>query len=172
MGLYGDEKKAVTSGDVLDVCYWQTKFAALKLEAALKSRQPEAAIRLLVPDVINSCTDVLKTYPNHEDLKKWRDNALEIQKKIDPNAPPADFKSSFAQWRDYSYEAGWRFYHLAKMAAAADDWGLAHAYASDAGQQFGRTVDRMAEWPKEVQDWVKSAQSEMQGLVEVAAKKR
>ena len=172
MGLYDDEKTAITSGDVLDVIYWQTKFAALKLEAALKLRQPEGAIRGILPDIINGCNDVLKTYPNHEDVKKWRDHALDIQKKIDPNAAAADFKSNFAQWRDFSYESGWRFYHLAKMAADAEDWLWAHSHAADAGKQLARALDRMAEWPADVQEWVKSAQTEMAALEEKAAKKK
>lgn len=172
MGLYDDDKNAVTSGDVLDVIYWQTKFAVLKLEAALKSRQPEYAIRGLIPSVLNGCTDVLKTYPNHGDMKKTMDSARDIEKKIDPNAAPGDFTSSFGQWRDYSYEAGWRFYHLSRMAAAAGDWVWAHSYASDAVQHLGRTLDRMAAWPPDVQSWLKASHAEMQLLQQEAAKKK
>ncbi len=172
MGLYDDDRNAVTSGDVLNVLYWQTKFAALKLEAALKGRQPEYAIRGIIPSVVNGCTDVLKTYPNHREVKKWMDFAREIEGKIDPNAAPADFTSGFGQWRDYSYEAGWRFYHLAKMAAASSDWAAAHSHASDACQHLGRTLERMAEWPADVQSWVKTSHAEMQLLQEEAAKKK
>jgi len=171
MGLYDDEKTEVTSGDVLDVIYWQTKFGALKLESALKTRQPEGAIKLLVPGVINSCTDLLETYPNHKDVQAWRDNALEIQKKIDPNALSSDFKSNFAQWRDYSYEAGWRSYHIAKMAVDDEDWALARTHAREADQQFSRTVERMGQWPADVQEWVRTALTEMQKLAEDAAAK-
>src|SRR6266478_2030765 len=106
MGLYDDEKEAVTSGDVLDVIYWQTKFAALK---------------------------------------------------FDPNAPSADFKSNFAQWRDYSYEAGWRSYHIAKMAAEDEDWALARTHALEVDTQFKRTIDRMGAWPADVQAWVRES---------------
>ncbi len=172
MGLYDDDKNAVTSGDVLDVIYWQTKFVALKLEAALKSRQPEYAVREIIPSVVNGCADMLKVYPNHGDVKKWMDLARDIEKKIDPNAPPAEFTSAFGQWRDYSYESGWRFYHLAKMAAAAGDWAGAHSYASDAVQHLSRAIDRMASWPADAQSWVKTSQGEMQLLREVSAKKK
>lgn len=169
MGLYDNENEAVTSGDVLDVIYWQTKFAVLKFEQALKTRQPEGAMRLLAADVINSCTSVLETFPNHEDVKKWRQNAIEIEKKIDPNAPLADFKSNFAQWRDFSYEAGWRSYHIAKMAAVDEDWALARSHAREADTQFTRTLERMALWPEDVQVWVRSALTEMQAMVADAA---
>ncbi len=172
MGLYDDDKQAVTSGDLLDVIYWQTKFAAQKLEAALKSRQPEYAVRGLVPSVVNGCEDVLKTYPNHGDVKKWMADAREIEKKIDPNAAPADFTTAFGPWRDFSYESGWRFYHLAKMAAAAGDWTWAYSYASDAALNLGRAVDRMAAWPQDTQTWITRAHSEMEAFREEAVKKK
>ena len=172
MGLYDDDKAAVTSGDVLDVCYWQAKFAADQLDAALKTRQPEGAIKPLVPGVVNSCTGVLKDFPNHGDVKRWKEKAEEVGRKIDPNAAPADFKGNFAHWKDYSYEAGWRSYHVAKMAAAAEDWSVANTHAKEAVTQLGRSVTRMAEWPEDVRNWVTSAKSEMEKLQEQASKKR
>src|SRR5215216_1736694 len=78
MGLYDDDKQAVTGGDVLDVIYWQTKFSHQKLEAALKTRQPEGAVKGLIPSVINGANDVLKEYPNHADVKGWLENARRI----------------------------------------------------------------------------------------------
>jgi len=172
MGLYDDDKNAVTSGDVLDVIYWQTKFASLKLDAALKGRQPEYAVRGIIPSVVNGCEDVLKTYPNHGDVKKWMDNARAIEKKIDPNAAPGDFTAAFGPWKDFSYESGWRFYHLAGMAAAAGDWAWAHSYASDAVTHLGRALDRMAAWPAEVQTWITNAKREMEALQTEAATKK
>ena len=172
MGLYDDDKKAVTSGDVLDVVYWQTKFAALKLEAALKGRQPEYAVRGIIPSVVNGCEDVLKTYPNHGEVLQWMSRAREIGNKIDPNAAPADFTTAFGPWKDFSYESGWRFYHLAGMAAAAGDWMWAHSYASDAVQHLGRAIERMAAWLPDAQAWITQAHGEMRALQEEAAKKK
>ena len=51
MGLYDDDRAATTSGDVLDVIYWQAKYASLKFDAALQTKQPEGAIKPLVPDI-------------------------------------------------------------------------------------------------------------------------
>src|SRR5689334_3727072 len=147
MGLYDDDKSAITSGDVLDVGYWQTKFAHLKLEAALKSRQPEAAVAGLISGVTNGAPDVLKEYPNHADVKAWVESAKKIASKISPNPPPADFKGDFAHWKDYSYEAGWRSYYIAKMAAAEQNWPVAQIHAREVVTQFGRSVDRMTNWP-------------------------
>lgn len=165
MGLYDDDNKAITSGDVLDVIYWQTKFAVKKLDAALATRQPEYPIRLLTAEVINGCMDVLQTYPNHEEVQQWMEKAKTIAAKVDPNAPSADFKSNFAHWKDYSYEAGWRHYHVAKMALADEDKALARSHASEGLKQLTRSLDRMADWPEEVQNWVRSAKAELETLV-------
>lgn len=172
MGLYDDDKKAVTGGDLLDVIYWQTKFADRKLDAALKSRQPEAAVKGLIPSVVNGANDVLREYPNHAEVKAWKERAESIAGKIDPNAPPADFRGDFAHWKDYSYEAGWRSYHVAKMAAEAQDWSVTLMHAKEAVTQLGRSVDRMAAWPADVQAWVTSAKAEMEKLAEEAGGKR
>jgi hypothetical protein len=172
MGLYDDDKSAITSGDVLDVIYWQTKFAHQKLEAALKTRQPEAAVAGLIPSVINGAADVLKEYPNHADVKAWSENAKRIQGKLSASPPPGDFKGDFAHWKDYSYEAGWRSYHVAKMAAAEQDWSVAGEHAKEVVTQFGRSVDRMATWPADVQSFIRSAKDEMTALREQATQKR
>lgn len=172
MGLYDDDNAAVTGGDLCDVIYWQTKFSHLKLEAALKSRQPEYAIRGLIPSVVNGAADVLKTYPNHADVKGWSDKAKVIDGKIDPNAAPADFKGDFAHWKDYSYEAGWRSYDMSKMAAATEHWGVALEHAREAITQFGRSKDRMTAWPGDVQQFLVLALAEMEKLRELATSKR
>ncbi|QOV91906.1 hypothetical protein [Humisphaera borealis] len=172
MGLYDDDNAAITSGDLCDVIYWQTKFSHLKLEAALKSRQPEYAIRGLIPSVTNGAADVLKTYPNHAEVKAWADKATLIAGKIDPNAAPADFKGDFAHWKDYSYEAGWRSYHMAKMAAATESWGVTLDHARETITQLTRSKDRMATWPADVQQFVQTALPEMEKLKELAASKR
>ncbi|HSI32571.1 MAG: hypothetical protein ACAI43_16535 [Phycisphaerae bacterium] len=166
MGLYDDDNAAVTGGDVLDVIYFQTKFAQLKFDAALKSRQPEHAVGSLIPSVINGAEDVLKTYPNHAEVKGWVDNAKKIQGKISSSAAPEDFKADFNYWKDYSYEAGWRSYHIAKLAFAQQKLDMAKMHASEAVTQFGRSADRMTNWPADVQQFVKSGKAEMEQLLE------
>ncbi len=172
MGLYDDDKNAITTGDVLSVIYWQTKFAHLQLEAALKSRQPEAAVGRLIPGVVNGATDVLKEYPNHADVKAWLEHAKKIQGKLSANPEPGDFKGDFAHWKDYSYEAGWRSYHVAKMAAAEQNWAVAGEHAKEAVTQLTRSVDRMAAWPEDVKTFVTTARKEMETLREQALAKR
>lgn len=172
MGLYDDDKATVTSGDVLDVGYFQTKFAHLKLEAALKSRQPEAPIAGIVPSVINGATDVLKEYPKHAEVQGWMDNAKRIQGKLSANPEPADFKGDFLHWKDYSYEAGWRSYYIAKAAAAEQNWQMAVMHAKEVITQFTRSIDRMANWPADVQQFIRTSKAEMEKLLEEAEKRK
>lgn len=166
MGLYDDDNAGITSGDVLDVIYFQTKFSQLKLDAALKSRQPEAAIKGLIPSVINGADDVLKTYANHSEVKAWSENAKKIQGKLSPNPAPEDFKADFAHWKDYSYEAGWRSYYIAKMAFDAQKYDMAKQHASETITQFTRSQDRMTNWPADVQQFIKTSKDEMEKLLE------
>ncbi|MGC4031764.1 MAG: hypothetical protein QM754_08535 [Tepidisphaeraceae bacterium] len=165
MGLYDDDNAAITSGDLADVIYWQTKFEFLKLEAALAGRQPEYAINGILPGIINGAADVLKTYPNHAEVKAWSDKARLIQTKIDPNAAPADFRTDFAHWKDHSYEAGWRHLNVAKSHAARNDQAIARSHARDAVTQLTRAKDRCAAWPADVQAWVNAALAESQAIV-------
>ena len=172
MGLYDDDKAGVTAGDVQDVVYFQAKFAHQKLEAALKTRQPEGSIKPLVPDVVNLCTDVLKEYPNHGEVKQWKQKAEEVGKKIDPNASGADFKGNFSHWGDYSYEAGFKHVNMAKIAAGNEDWSVAREHAKEAVTHLGRAVDRMPQWPEDVRGWVTSSKGEMEKLFEQASANR
>ncbi len=172
MGLYDDDNNAITAGDVLDVIYWQTKFAHLKLEAALQSRQPEHAVGSLLPDVINGATDVLQTYPNHAEVQGWKARAEQIRTKINPNAAPAAFRGDFDHWKDYSYEAGWRSYHVARMAAEAQDWNVALQHAREVLTQFGRSLDRMAHWPAPVQEFIRTAREEADAIRQQAEGRR
>jgi len=170
MGLY-DDKAAIVDGDILDAIYWEAKFSALRLDAAIETRQPEGAIGLLLPAVINGCADVLKEYPRHEEVRQWQKEALLLQGRINPYAPPADVTAGFNHWNDPSYEAGWRSYHLAKMSVSSEYWGWARSFAADAVKYFRLTTNRMTEWPPNVREWIRIAQKEMEDIREDAARR-
>lgn len=171
MGLYDDDKKSTTTGDLADVIYWQTKYAHEKLTAALASRQPEYPIRFMCVDVINGCADLLKEYPNHEDIKSWKAKAESIQKKVNPDAPAEDVKTSFKFWNEHAYESAWRFSNLARMFAAADEWAKAKSFANDALTHLTRAEGRMEQWPDEAKAWVTKARKETEELYAKASAK-
>ncbi len=171
MGLYDDDKAAQTTGDILDVIYWQAKFAYLKFKAALASKQPEGDIRFVILDVISGCEDVLKEYPNHTEIKGWLDEVKKIQSKVDPNSMPQGWRGDFEAWGQHSYEMGWRATHIARMAAAIEDWGQAQGFSRDAVTYLKQAKDRMANWHADAKAFVESALPEMEALVEKASKR-
>jgi hypothetical protein len=166
MGMYDEDRAAVTVGDLADTVYWQTKFARLKLEAALLSRQPDHAVRGLTADVAAGAADVLRSFPNHADVAAWRDEAAAAAEALDPAALPADFRPDFAHWTNHAYEDGWRAYHLAKMAAADQDVRVCLVHAREAVTQLTRAAARMAGWPVDVRQFVMLALPEMAKLAD------
>ena len=168
MGLYDDDNASVTGGDVLDVIYWQTKYGYQMLEAALKSKQSEGEIRLLLASVINGCNDVLQTYPNHADVKAWLAKAKAIQAKVNPDSRPEGWRGDFTAWGEQAYEMGWRAANIARMAAAIQDWDKTLGFGRDAVTYLTRAKDRMAKWSPEAQKFVTDTLPEMEKLVATA----
>ena len=82
-GLYGDGKNT-TTGDLMDQDYWWAKFDRDMLELAIKQHQPEGRIDLNLARSINRLNDLIKKYPKHEELPKWKARAEEIEKMINP----------------------------------------------------------------------------------------
>src|SRR5438270_7726668 len=82
-GLYADEAKDKTSGDIKDRDYWQSKWDAKMLEDAIKTRQPEGPISVNVESSLRNLEALEKKYPKHEDIKKWQARFEEIKGKLD-----------------------------------------------------------------------------------------
>ena len=171
MGLYDDDKKSTTSGDLADVIFWQVKFASEKLNAALASRQPEYPIRFMCVDVINGSAGLLNEYPNHEEIKSWKAKAETISKKVNPDAPPEDVKTSFKFWNEQAYENSWRYSNLARMFAASDEWAKAKSVGNDALTYLTRAEGRMEQWPDDIKAWVTKAKKETEDLMAKATAK-
>src|SRR5258706_13282713 len=80
-GLYADEGKDKTTGDLKDQDYWWAKWDAKMLEHAIKTRQPEGPISINVAVALRRLEPLVKKYPKHEDLKKCQGRFEENQKK-------------------------------------------------------------------------------------------
>src|ERR1051325_6309198 len=78
-GLYGDEGKEVTHGDLNSQDYWWAKFDAMMLELAVQQHQPEGHIGLQLVGSLKRLDDLAKKYPKHEAIKKWKQRAQEVQ---------------------------------------------------------------------------------------------
>ena len=171
MGLYDDDNASVTGGDVLDVLYWQVKWESRKLDAALAAKQPEGEIRFLTISIVGLCDDVLKTYPNHADVKAWKDKALKIQGKCNPDSRPEGWKTDFAYMNDNAHEMAWRHSNIVRMAHAASDMDKTVGFGRDAMQALERCKDRMPKWPADVQKWVAETTAATEKLIADAKSK-
>jgi len=121
MGLYADEGKDKTSGDLKDQDYWWAKWDAKMLEEAIKTRQPEGAISINVAVGLRRLNDLAKKYPKHEDIKKWQKRFEEINDKLDPNADRrASWKPGFP-WDMSNFSQSWVNLQYGKMLMDDND---------------------------------------------------
>ena len=120
-GLYADDTKDKTSGDLNDQDYWWAKWDAKMLDEAIKTRQPEGRIGVNIGSSLRRLDDLAKKYPKHEEIQKWKKHFEEVQAKIDPNANRGDsFKPGFP-WGMSNFEQAWVNFHWGKMKADAND---------------------------------------------------
>lgn len=172
MGLYDDDNTAVESGDLKERDYWRAKFNAEMLEQALQTRQPEGLIGLELIGALSLLDDLRKTYPNHRDLKAWRERALAVQAKIDSNASRNDSFTSRCQWGHHAYREAYVGYHCGKIAASQGDYALATDCLKTARQKLtfiqGRIADggTEANWPDEAKSWAVETDAEVARLLE------
>jgi hypothetical protein len=147
--------EVVTSNDLFNLNYWQTKFAVLKLSAAIHSYQPQGAIQHLIRQIIEGCDKIL-LHIDHEMVKLWHRQAVDAQKKIGGNANATIFRHNFA-WDDHAFEAGWTHYHMAITAAFDGNASAASHHAQQALAQLKEAQNRMLHWPENIRHWINSA---------------
>lgn len=167
MGLYDDDNAAITSGDQNQKEYWYAKAHAEKLELALKTRQPEGAIKDFLPTAIAAYEEALKTYSGHEDLKKWKEKAIAIQSKVNANAEWARWKADF-HWAEDVFMHGWVELNWARLAKTAGDWNTVYEQARSAGNHLGDygAQKHMKGWPADIQKWITDGKAEADALWE------
>ena len=120
-GLYADDTKDKTSGDLDDQDYWWAKWDAKMLDEAIKTRQPEGRIGVNIGSSLRRLDDLAKKYPKHEEIQKWKKHFEDVQAKIDPNANRGEsFKPGFP-WGMSNFEQAWVNFQWGKMKADAND---------------------------------------------------
>jgi len=121
-GLYADDTKDKTTGDLNDQDYWWAKWDAKNLEDAIKSRQPEGRIGISIASSLRDRLEPLsKKYPKHEEIAKWKARFEEVEKKIDPNANRGDSWKPGFPWDMSNYAQAWVNYQHAQMMVAEND---------------------------------------------------
>jgi len=155
-GLYDSDAKEVTSGDLNSQDYWWTKFDAMMLEIALKQRQPEGHIAVDLASSIRRTDDLLKVYPQHEEIKKWKAHFTDIDSKINPDANRGSSFTTECPWDESNFAQLWVNLHWAQTAAAQKDWATARSCLSNVQQNYGFMLrpDRMKDYPEDLRKWV------------------
>jgi hypothetical protein len=167
MGLYDEDNKAVTQGDLKLLDFWRAKFNAEQMEEAIKTRQPEGVIGLELVSALSLLNDLLKTYPNHEALKAWRERAAAVQAMIDPDASRRESFDGRCLWHEHSYREAYVGYYAGQIAEREGDSTFAGDAYRTALQKLnylhGRLEanDRVSDWPASVTDWVREKKAEL-----------
>jgi len=171
--LYADDTRDKTTGDLPDQDYWWAKFDNTMLDLALKQRQPEGRIGLNLVSSIHRLDDLIKKYPKHEDLKKWKAHAEEIQKKIDPNANRGTPMNAGCPWEESNYAQLWVNWHFAKMLLEKNDYEQAYLMLTNVMQNYSIMLkpDRMKDYPEDLRQWVIDSKPEADKMMALAKEK-
>src|SRR4029077_8485182 len=102
-GLYSEEDKNATKGELNDQDYWWTKFDMMMLDLAIKQHQPEGRIGVNLASTMRRIDDLAKKFPKHEQIKKWKEHAEEVNKKIDPNANRSTPLNPGCPWEESNF---------------------------------------------------------------------
>jgi hypothetical protein len=168
-----DDGKNTTTGDLMDQDYWWARFDHEMLELAIKQHQPEGRIDLNLATSVNRLNDLIKKYPKHEELPKWRARAMEVQKKINPNAQRSTPFNAGMPWEESNYAQLWVNWHFAKMLLDAKDYEQAHLMLTNVMQNYAIMLapDRMKDYPDDLRQWVIDSKPEADKMMALAKAK-
>jgi len=171
-GLYDDDKK-VNSGELNDRDYWQARWDMMMLDYAIKQKQPEGKIGLNLVSTIKNLEDLAKKYPNHEEIKKMKAKAEEIDKKIDQNASRSESWKPGCPWDEANFAQLWINWHAAQSAAKANEPDKAYGYMTNVMQNYNllSKPDRLKDYPEDLKKWFDDTKPEAEKFMkEIKAK--
>jgi hypothetical protein len=154
--LYGDLGKDATVGDLNSQDYWWAKFDAMMLELALKQHQPEGRIGLQLASSLRRLDDLAKKYPKHQEIRKWKTRAEEVQAKIDPNADRNKPFGPECPWEEANFAQIWVNVQYAHAAFDDKDYELALSLLDNVQRNYAIMLkpDRMKDYPADLRSWV------------------
>ena len=172
-GLYGDEAKNATSGELNDQDYWWAKFDAMMLELAIKQHQPEGRIGVDLASSSRRLDDLAKKYPKHEEIQKWKQRAAEVEAKIDPNADRGKSFGPECPWDESNFAQLWVNLHWARVAFDAKDYDTARSCMQNVMQNYEIMLrpDRMKDYPEDLRKWAVDSKSEADNLYKAIKEK-
>ena len=172
-GLYDEDTKNATSGDLPDQDYWWAKFDHTMLDLAVAQHQPEGRIDFNIAMAVRRLDDLIKKYPKHEELQKWKAHAQEIEKKIDQNAPRNVAFNPGCPWEEANYGQLWVNFNYAKMLLDAKDYEKAFPMLTNVMQNYKLLLapDRMKDYPEDLRKWVVDNKPEADKMYALAKEK-
>ncbi|MEP6766479.1 MAG: hypothetical protein ABJB66_19350 [Gemmatimonadaceae bacterium] len=165
--LYGNDAAATKGGDLLDRDYWRAKWDSIRLDEAIKERQPEGAILMSVISANNLLDDLIKKFPADQDFKTWKEHTKSIEGRISSNANRGESFKPGSLWNERNYQETWVNYNYAKLGIEKKDWAAAKDGIRYANQNIQSLVarikdnDRVAAWPDGAAKWVTDTQAEL-----------
>jgi hypothetical protein len=165
-GLYGDDNKTLTSGDLNDQDYWWAKYDAMMLELAIKQRQPEGHIAVDLASSIRRLDDLMKKYPKHQEIAKWKARAQQVDAKIDQNANRGASFTPDCPWDEANFAQLWVNLHWAKFAYEAKDYNTAYSDLQNVMQNYRVMLapDRMKDYPADLRSYVVDSKPEADAM--------
>ena len=166
IGLYDGNDAEITGGELNSQDYWWTKYDAMMLEIALKQHQPEGHIGMNLAIALRRIDDLLKKYPKHEEILKWKAHFEDIQSKVDPNASRGASFGPECPWDEANFAQLWVNFHWAKVVADQKDWSTAQSCLQNCEQNYDIMLapDRMKNYPDDLRNWVKDSKPEADKL--------
>jgi len=161
-GLYDGNDKDITKGELADQDYWWAKFDDMMLDLAVKQKQPEGHIDVNLASTRNRLNDLLKKYPKHEELIKFKAHADDIHSKIDQNAPRGASFNPGCPWDEANFAQLWVNFHYAQTLIAKNDYNTAYSMLQNVRQNYDIMLkpDRMKEYPEDLRKWVTDNKAE------------
>jgi hypothetical protein len=172
-GLYGDEEKNATKGELNDQDYWWTKFDMMMLDLAIKQHQPEGRIGLELASTSRRLDDLAKKYPKHEEIQNWKKRADEVQSKIDSNADRGKPFGPECPWEESNFAQLWVNLHWARVAFEAKDYTIALSCLQNVMQNYEIMLkpDRMKDYPEDLRKWVVDSKPDADKLYKAVKEK-
>jgi hypothetical protein len=173
-GLYGDDAKNASKGELNDQDYWWTKFDMMMLDLAIKQHQPEGRIGLELAITGRRLDELAKKFPKHEEIQDWKKRVEEVQSKIDPNADRSKPFGPECPWEESNFAQLWVNLHWAHVAFEAKDYSTAPSCLQNVMQNYEIMLrpDRMKDYPEDLRKWVVDSKPDADKLYKAVKEKR
>lgn len=174
-GLYSDDGRDVTKGDINEQDYWWTKFDMMMLDLALRQKQPEGAIGLQLVSTQQRLRELTRKYPKHEELAEWRKKVESVVEKIDPNAPRSASFNPGCPWAESNFAQAWVNYGWAQMQAAANHRDDAIGLLQNVAQNLRLLTEkegRLKDYPEDLRKWCTDTKPQAEKMLADLKEKR